>query len=130
MQEAILTGESSTVDKHCDAVPAGAALGDRTCMLFSGTIVATGQGHGVVVATGAHTQIGRISGLLTQVDQVTAPLVEQMGVLSRWPTALILLVAALLLVYGYFVGHHPFGDIFMSVAGLSVAAIPERLPLS
>ena len=128
VQESILTGESATVDKQCAPVGAAAALGDQSCMLFSGTIVATGQGHAVVVATGAHTQIGRISGLLTQVDTVTTPLVEQMAVLSRWLTALILLVAALLLLFGYFVGHHAFGDIFMAVVGLSVAAIPEGLP--
>jgi magnesium-transporting ATPase (P-type) len=41
---------------------------------------------------------------------------------------LILLIAALLLTYGYFVGHHDFGEVFRSVVGLSVAAIPEGLP--
>ena len=40
----------------------------------------------------------------------------------------ILLVAASLLVYGYFVGHLPFAELFMAVVGLSVAAIPEGLP--
>ena len=35
---------------------------------------------------------------------------------------------ALLLVYGYFVGHLPFAELFMAVVGLSVAAIPEGLP--
>ncbi len=128
VQEAILTGESATVDKHCAPVPADAALGDRACMLFAGTIVATGQGLGVVVATGANTQIGRISGMLTQVEAVTTPLVTQMGLLSRWLTGLILLVAPMLLLHGYFAGHHAFADIFMAVVGLSVAAIPEGLP--
>jgi magnesium-transporting ATPase (P-type) len=62
MQEAILTGESVPVDKQTRAVEAlDAALGDRTCMAFSGTTV-TGAGPGVVVATGALTEIGRISG--------------------------------------------------------------------
>ncbi|MBZ2207498.1 HAD-IC family P-type ATPase [Massilia soli] len=128
VQEAILTGESATVDKQHAPVAADAGLGDQSCMLFSGTIVATGQGHGLVVATGADTQIGRISGLLTQVDTVSTPLVEQMGVLSRWLTALILVIAALLLLYGYFVARHPFDSMFMAVVGLSVAAIPEGLP--
>jgi magnesium-transporting ATPase (P-type) len=43
-------------------------------------------------------------------------------------TIFILIVAALLLVFGYFVGHHPFPEMFMAVVGLSVAAIPEGLP--
>lgn len=128
VQEAILTGESATVDKQRAPVAAEAGLGDQSCMLFSGTIVATGQGHGLVVATGAATEIGRISGLLTEVEAVSTPLVEQMGVLSRWLTALILLIATLLLLYGYFVERHAFGSIFMVVVGLSVAAIPEGLP--
>ena len=128
VQEAILTGESAAVDKQCAAAPVGAALGDQSCMLFSGTIVATGQAHGVVVETGSRTQIGRISGMLSEVDSLATPLVVQMGVLSRWLSALILLVAALLLAYGYFVGQQAFGDIFMAVVGLSVAAIPEGLP--
>ena len=128
VQEAMLTGESATAAKHCAPVAAGAALGDRANMLFSGTIVATGQAHGVVVATGAATQIGRIGGMLTQVGVPDTPLVRQMAVLSRWLTALILLLAGLMLVYGYFVGRYPFGEIFMAVVGLSVAAIPEGLP--
>ena len=46
-----------------EPVAPAAGLGDQGCMLFSGTIVATGQARGVVVETGARTQIGRISGM-------------------------------------------------------------------
>jgi calcium-translocating P-type ATPase len=37
-------------------------------------------------------------------------------------------VAGLLLVWGYYVGHMPFADLFMAVVGVAVAAIPEGLP--
>ena len=47
---------------------------------------------------------------------------------SRRLTMLILLIAAMLLVYGYFLEHFPFLDMFMVVVGLAVAAIPEELP--
>lgn len=127
-QEAILSGESLPVDKQVNAVSAGAALGDRSCMAFSGTLVTAGQGTGVVVATGAATEIGRISGLLSAVEALTTPLVKQMDAFARWLTILILLIAAVLLVFGYFVGHHDFAEMFMAVVGLSVAAIPEGLP--
>ncbi len=127
-EEAILTGESVPVDKRTAPVDAGAALGDRGSMLFSGTLVAAGTGRGVVVATGATTQIGRISGMLASVETLTTPLVRQMDLFARWLTVFILLVAASLLVYGYFVGHLPFDELFMAVVGLSVAAIPEGLP--
>jgi magnesium-transporting ATPase (P-type) len=128
MQEAILTGESVPVQKHTAPVAAAAPLGDRSCMAFSGTLVTSGQGMGIVVATGAATEIGRISGLLSDVETLTTPLVEQMGVFATWLTILILLIAALLLVFGYFVEHYDFSDMFMAVVGLSVAAIPEGLP--
>ncbi len=127
-QEAILTGESLPVEKRADPVRADAALGDRSCMAFSGTLVASGQARGVVVATGAGTEIGRISGMLSGVETLTTPLVRQMDVFARWLTVLILLVAAVLLVFGYFVGHHEFSEMFMAIVGLSVAAIPEGLP--
>ena len=128
IQEAILTGESVPVDKRIDPVAGDAALGDRSCMAFSGTLVTSGQGRGVVVATGGATEIGRISGMLAEVQTLATPLVKQMDAFARWLTILILLVAALLLVFGYFVGHHDFAEIFMAVVGLSVAAIPEGLP--
>ena len=127
-EEAILTGESVPVDKSNERVAENAALGDRTSMLFSGTFVAAGTGRGVVVATGADTQIGRISGMLGRVETLTTPLVEQMDSFARWLTVFILIGAASLLTYGYFVGHLPFPDLFMAVVGLSVAAIPEGLP--
>ena len=127
-QEAILTGESVPVDKHLQPVATDAPLGDRTCLAFSGTKITSGQGAGVVVATGAATEVGRISGLLAEVEQLTTPLVAQMAVFARWLTLFILVIAGLLLVFGYFVLHHEFGDLFMAVVGLSVAAIPEGLP--
>ena len=128
VQEAILTGESVPVEKQIAAVALDAALGDRTCMAFSGTVVTAGQARGVVTATGAATEIGRVSGLLTNVETLTTPLVRQMAIFSRWLTILILMIAGLLLVYGYFVSHFNFTDLFMAVVGLSVAAIPEGLP--
>jgi magnesium-transporting ATPase (P-type) len=127
-EEAILTGESVPVDKSAAPVARTAALGDRTSMLFSGTLVAAGAGRGVVAATGADTQIGRISGMLGRVETLTTPLVAQMDRFARWLTVFILIVAATLLTYGHFVGHLPFAELFMAVVGLSVAAIPEGLP--
>ncbi|MCP5333657.1 MAG: HAD-IC family P-type ATPase [Pseudomonadales bacterium] len=128
VEEAILTGESVPVDKGSAPCAPEAALGDRSSMLFGGTLVAAGIGRGIVVATGTHTEIGRISGLLSTVETLTTPLVQQMDAFASWLTLFILLLAASLLVYGHFVGHLPFAELFMVVVGLSVAAIPEGLP--
>lgn len=128
IQEAILTGESLPVEKRTEPVGLDAALGDRTCMAFSGTLVTCGQATGVVVATAASAEIGRISSMLAGVETLTTPLVMQMNVFARWLTILILVVGGLLLVFGHYVGHYEFTDIFMVVVGMSVAAIPEGLP--
>jgi magnesium-transporting ATPase (P-type) len=128
VEEAVLTGESVPVEKLIQPVAADAPLGDRDCMAYSGTLVAGGTGRGLVVATGVNTEIGKISGMLSRVETLTTPLTRQMDRFARWLTILILSVAAVLLVYGYFVGHLPFVELFMIVVGLSVAAIPEGLP--
>lgn len=128
IEEAVLTGESVPVEKTSKPVPEDAALGDRACMAYSGTLVAAGAGRGVVTATADATEIGRICGMLSKVETLTTPLVRQMDAFARWLTIFILLIAAVLLAYGYFVGHASFGELFMVVVGLSVAAIPEGLP--
>ena len=127
-QEAILTGESVPVEKGQTPVAADAALGDRRSMLWSGTLVTQGTARGLVVSTGQATEIGRIGGLLAGVEQLTTPLVAQIDHFTRWLSFLILLLAALLLAWGYFVIHMPFSDLFMAVVGVAVAAIPEGLP--
>jgi calcium-translocating P-type ATPase len=128
VEEAILTGESVPVEKSEAPVAVDAVLGDRRSMLWSGTLVTQGTARGLVVATGPATEIGRIGGLLAGVEELTTPLVAQMDHFARWLSFLILLCAGLLLVYGYFVGHHDFAELFMAVVGVSVAAIPEGLP--
>jgi len=128
IQEAILTGESVPVEKSSQPVAETAPVGDRICMAYSGTLVTSGMGRGVVVATGADTEIGRISGMLSTVETLTTPLLRQMDIFARWLTILILLIATVLLVFGYFVRHFEFSEMFMAVVGLSVAAIPEGLP--
>lgn len=128
VQEAILSGESVPVDKSVEPVASDAALGDRASMIYSGTLVVSGQGRAVVTATGTESEIGRISGLLAGVEELTTPLLKKMDVFARWITALILSGAAVLLIYGFFVQHLPFEALFMIVVSLSVAAIPEGLP--
>ncbi|WP_199287802.1 cation-translocating P-type ATPase [Kushneria phosphatilytica] len=128
IQEAMLTGESLTVEKHTDPVFPAVAVAERSCMAFGGTLVVSGQGVGVVVATGTDTEMGRISHLLGNVTTLTTPLVRQMNVFARRLTVVILSLALVVLALGHFIWHYPFSDLFIAVVGLSVAAIPEGLP--
>ncbi len=128
IDEAILTGESVAVDKAVAAVDAGAPLGDRFSMAFSGTFVAAGQGIGVVVATGAATELGRINTLITGVERLATPLVRQMAQFARQVTLAVLAVSAAVFAYAVLVHAYQLDEAFMVVVGLAVAAIPEGLP--
>ena len=128
IQEAVLTGEAEAVEKNPASVAPDAAMGDRTCMAYSSTLVTYGQGIGVVVATGAATEIGRISALLEQVESLVTPLLRQMEQFGRWLSAAILLMAGLTLLAGVFWRGLEPGAMFMAAVGLAVAAIPEGLP--
>ncbi|MDG9977411.1 cation-transporting P-type ATPase [Ectopseudomonas oleovorans] len=128
VEEAALTGESVPVEKsvaHCNA---DAALGDRRCMAYSGTLVSSGQASGVVVATGANTELGRIGAMLQQVQALSTPLLRQIEQFSRWLAVIILALALATFVLGIlWHGQNP-GDMFMMVVALTASAIPEGLP--
>lgn len=128
IEEAILTGESEAVDKSPEPVDAGAALGDQAGMAFSGTMVATGTGRGVVVRTGADTEIGRISGLLASTTSLKTPLLEQMDRFAKVLSVIVIVTGIAIFFGGLAFSGLEFRELFMAVVGLTVAAIPEGLP--
>ncbi|MFP4560953.1 MAG: cation-transporting P-type ATPase [Thiohalorhabdus sp.] len=128
VDEAVLTGESEPVEKGTNPVAPEADLADRTGMAYSGTLVAAGQGRGVVVATGVRTQIGRISRMVGQVESVQTPLLRQVDRFARHLSGAILLLAVFTFVFGLVVWGYSLPDMFMAAVSLAVAAIPEGLP--
>jgi Ca2+-transporting ATPase len=74
VQEAMLTGESEPIDKRVAAVDRDdLAVGDRTCLAYSGTQVTYGRGVGLVVETGMSTELGRIASMLQTVAAERTP---------------------------------------------------------
>ncbi len=128
IDEAMLTGESTAVEKITLAVPANAALGDRTCLAYSGTLVTYGAGLGIVIATGDKTEIGHINLMLRKVPELITPLLRHIARFSQWLSFAILLLAAATFVYGWMIQHSSLIKLFMSAVSLAVAAIPEGLP--
>jgi len=128
VDEAILTGESVPSAKTADAVDAGAALGDRQGMAYSGTLVAAGQGSGVVVATGVQTEIGRIGAMLGKVQPLATPLLRQINAFGRRFTLLSIAVAALLFAYAVGLGGMDWVAALMVVVAIAVSLVPEGLP--
>jgi magnesium-transporting ATPase (P-type) len=128
IEEAALTGESVPVEKSPAPVAPDAPLGDRGSMAYSGTLVAAGQGMGVVVATGARTELGRISTMISEVEQLTTPLLRQMDEFARQLTVVILGLAALVFAFAWLGRAYHAEEAFMAVVAIAVAAIPEGLP--
>ena len=128
IEEAVLTGESAPADKATEPVAADAPLGDRASIAYSGTLVAGGQGAGLVIATGAATELGRISAMVGGVESLTTPLLRQMDAFARRLTIVILAVAACVCAFAALVRGYEIEHAFMAAVGVAVAAIPEGLP--
>ncbi|OBS09142.1 cation-translocating P-type ATPase [Acidihalobacter prosperus] len=128
IDESSLTGESLPADKRIDPLTEATPLADRRNMAYSGTLVVSGQGAGLVVATAAGTELGRINAMLAAIEPLTTPLLRQIHGLARRLTLAILTLAAL--TFGFGVGLHRQGmlDMFLAAVAFAVAAIPEGLP--
>lgn len=128
IEEAALTGESLPADKQSEPVSSSAVLADRQSMAYSGCLVSTGSGYGVVVATGQATELGRISHLLQQVEVLQTPLLRDMARFARQLSLVILVLAAATLAFGFLLRDYSSAELLMASVSLAVAAIPEGLP--
>jgi magnesium-transporting ATPase (P-type) len=127
-EEAALTGESVPIDKTTEVVAENATMGDREGMAFSGTLVSSGRGTGVVVATGSNTELGRINQLMAGVSALDTPLLRQIKKFGYAITAVIAIVAVIVFAYGRWVRGMDFIPIFQAVVSIAVSVVPEGLP--
>ena len=139
IEEAALTGESVPVNKFIDMLELGGAkdvpLGDRKNMMYMGSTVVYGRGKAVVTGTGMNTEMGKIAGALAQAKEEETPLQIKLGQLSKFLTALVLGICAVIFGVGLFraagtetgITGTTMLDTFMVAVSLAVAAIPEGL---
>ncbi len=140
VDQAILTGESISVNKSLDAVAdARAVKQDMTNILFSGTTIASGSGTALVVLTGEKTAIGDIHAEITSKDEdEKTPLkqkLDQFGeTLAKVISVICILVWLINIRHFSDPSHHGTlkGAIyyFKIAVALAVAAIPKVSPPS
>ncbi|MFA5171666.1 MAG: calcium-translocating P-type ATPase, PMCA-type [Sulfuriferula sp.] len=128
VDEATLTGESSTVEKHTRALTEkDMPLGDRKNLTYKGTVVTYGRGLGVAVATGMDTELGKIAASLQEDGEIKTPLQKRLAKFGQRLALVVLAISAIVFVVGVMRGE-PAILMFLTAISLAVAAIPEALP--
>ena len=128
VEESALTGESVPASKGVGPVEPDAGVGDRSSMVFSGTLVASGQGLAVVTGTGSSTEIGRIQTLITETESFDTPLTRQIERFGKNLSLVILGMAAFMLIVGRLLHDFDIPTLISAAIGFAVAAVPEGLP--
>ena len=126
VDESALTGESLAVEKSLDEVPEGAALGDQTNRVFSGSFVTYGRASFEVTGIGMGTEVGKIASLLKNTSEKRTPLQVNLDDFGKKLSILILIFCGILFGISVFRGDSP-GNAFLFAVALAVAAIPEAL---
>ncbi|WP_117161508.1 cation-translocating P-type ATPase [Paraliobacillus sp. X-1268] len=136
VNEGMLTGESEAVEKTVGVIEEESALGDRTNMVFSSSLVVYGRATFVVTGTGEKTEIGKIATLLSTAEQKQTPLQRKLDVFSKKLGIGILLLSVA--IFAIQAARIWLGDenvdvtteilnALMFAVAVAVAAIPEAL---
>ncbi|KAF8447920.1 hypothetical protein L210DRAFT_3610095 [Boletus edulis BED1] len=136
VDQALLTGESASVNKSIDVVPdSDAVKQDMSNMLFSGTTIVNGTARAIVTFTGRKTAIGHIHQSISQQISEKTPLKRKLDdfgdMLAKVISVICILVWLVNFRHFWDPSHHGVlkGAIyyFKIAVALAVAAIPEGL---
>lgn len=125
-----LTGESNPSRKFAHAISGNVELANRHNLVFMGTTVATGQGHGVVVATGMQTELGRIASLSEDTTTTQSPLQREMNNIAKRVTQSTIVLCVILLPVAIWFGNLGLKSALLFAIGIASSLIPQGLPAS
>lgn len=129
VSEAILTGESSSVNKENKILVSDLVISDRTNMVYMGTLVEYGSAKVIVTDIGRATEMGKIAKLVKDTKDEKTPYQKKISDLSRLVAIIIVSMAALIFILGLLEGK-PFIEMFTTSVAVAVAAVPEGLPIA
>ena len=121
-----LTGESNPTRKFVHAISGDVPLAARQNLLYMGTTVATGNGHGVVVGKAMNSELGRIANLSQATKSGPSPLTRELNNLSKRLTQGVAILA-LLLTWVALESHLGVKAALLFAISISAAMIPNGL---
>ena len=137
VNESSLTGESTNIDKNEDIIDSEVSLGDRTNMVFSGSLVTYGRALVAVTGTGMNTEIGKIATLMNDTKEKKTPLQKSLDAFSKKLAIIIMAICVLVFALSMYNGlkgdmaakttMDVVMDSLLFAVALAVAAIPEAL---
>ncbi|UCE95544.1 MAG: cation-translocating P-type ATPase [Candidatus Bathyarchaeota archaeon] len=128
--EAVLTGESTQVEKGIAIVNRDTPVADRRNMVFTATYVTYGRGKAVVTSTGMQTEFGKIAEMVQTVKAEETPLKLKLESFAK-KLAIIIVIACAAIFILELVDPARSGEIiesFITAIALAVSAVPEGLP--
>ena len=95
-------------------------------MVFSGTLVQTGNGKAIISGTGANTQIGRLALLTKRTSSVETPLRKELNSFIRIISSIAIFLGISFFLVGFFVQDTLLMNLIFAI-GIIVANVPEGL---
>jgi Ca2+-transporting ATPase len=137
--EAVLTGESTPVEKVTGVFDEKTPVADRKNSVFMATHITYGRGRAAITSTGMSTEFGRVAEMVQAVETVDTPLKQKLARFAKKLGIIIVVICAIIFVlelYEIFVigvggvneAIGEIADAFMIAVSLAVSAVPEGLP--
>lgn len=119
-----LTGESEPQLRKL--VPTHENILESRNMVFSGTLVQSGNGAALVYGTGMNTQLGRIAQLTKETEEVESPLRKELNHFIKIISTIAITLGASFFIISFLTGNRLMASMIFAI-GIIVANVPEGL---
>ncbi len=124
VDQSSLTGESEPQLRSLNCT--NDSLLESRNMVFSGTLVQSGNGRALVIGTGMNTQIGQIVQLTKEAGSVETPIRRELRHFIRIISGIAITLGTLFFILSIFLGNPFIGSLIFAI-GIIVANVPEGL---